>query len=108
MATQPLAAIRFDLRPRFLENFPVIKHALIESSADGVTPPYHLAVDDGGVRAHMLTAKKRHRHMPGLYRGAELLGRFDNFAATTHTAHVVDRLAEHRKLARHNVMRRAV
>ena len=86
----------------------MIEHALLESLANGVAPPYRLAVDHGGIGAHMLAAEQRHPHMPGLYRRPELLGRFNNFAAAAHAAHIVDRLAEDRELRRHDVMRGVV
>jgi len=35
-----------------------------------------------------------------------MFGRFNDFAAAAHAAHVVDRLAENGKLPRHDVMRR--
>ena len=46
--------------------------------------------------------------MSRLYRGPELLRRFNNFAARTHAAHIIDWLAENGELPRHNVMRSIV
>ena len=85
----------------------MIEHALLESLANGVAPPYRLAVDHGGIGAHMLAEEQRHPHMAGLERGAKLLGGFDNFTAAAHAAHIVDRFAEDGEFWWHNVVRRS-
>jgi hypothetical protein len=44
----------------------VVESALSQSFADGVPPPHRLAIDDGGIAAHVLAGEKRHPHMRGL------------------------------------------
>src|SRR5687767_11417728 len=70
-----------------------------------MSPPNGLAVDHGRVGADMLAGEKRHPHMPRLYRGPELFGRFNGFTTASHAAQIVDGLAENGESRRHDIMR---
>src|SRR5262245_6638930 len=108
MAAQPIATVSFNLGARFLQNHPVVEHAAVQSLADRVPPPYRFAVHDSGIAAHVLAFEQWHPHIPGLHVGPVLLRRLDDTAAATHSAEIVDRLAEDRKPGRQDIMRSVV